>query len=399
MPSGAHLVCQPGMGAPSTLLAALGATCQGRAWTLSSGILLDDYPFLPAIDAGELTYRTWHVTPAVAARVADGRVGYVPARASAVPALLDRWGVEVALVRVSPPGQDGMCSLGPSTGYAKAAMTAARTVIAEVDPAVPRTRGDSLVPLSGFACVVDSELPIREYSTAPDTETSRRVAAHVLGLVPRNPTMQIGFGAVSESLLRSLPDAELGRVRFIGMGTDLMVDLFETGVLDRDDVAPTPAVCSADLMGTTRLLQFSHENAAISMASSTVVHDPCHLGTLDRFVSVNTALEVDLAANVNTEVRQGRQVSGPGGGPDFVEGAARSAGGLCIVALPAASRDGSRSRIVPRVESVTVPGVAVDAVVTEFGVARLTGLTSRQRSEALIAIAHPEHRDVLAKAA
>lgn len=398
VPPEAHLVSQPGMGAPSTLLAALGVTCHGRAWTLSSGILLDDYPFLPAIDASELTYRTWHVTSAIEAHVAEGRVGYVPARASAVAGLLDRWQVQVALVRVSPPGPDGMCSLGPSTGYAKAAMDAARTVIAEVDPAVPRTRGDSLVPLADFGCVVDSEIPIREYRTAPDTETSRRAAEHVLGLIPRNATIQVGLGAVSESLLRSLPDADLGSVRFIGMGTDLMVDLFDKGVLDCDDVTPAPAVCSTDLMGTMRLLDFSNENPALSMASSAVVHDACRLGGLDRFVSVNTALEVDLAANVNAEVRQGRQVSGPGGGPDFVEGAARSAGGLCIIALPAASRDGSRSRIVPRVESVTVPGVMVDAVVTEFGVARLTGLTSAQRAEALIAVAHPAHRDVLAAA-
>jgi acyl-CoA hydrolase len=384
------------MGAPSTLLAALGSACDGRGWTLSSGILLEDYPFLPAVDSGELAYRTWHVTAAVAGHVADGRVGYVPARASAVPALLDRWGADVALVRVSPPGPDGTCSFGPATGYAKAAIAAARTVIAEVDPAVPRTCGDSLVSQADFACVVESAVPIREYSTAPDTDLSRRVAEHVLTLVPRNPTMQIGLGAVSESLLRSLPDADLGRVRFVGMGTDLMVDLFEKGVLDADDVAPDVAVCSADLMGTARLLEFAHENPAIGMASSAVVHNPSFLATLPGFVSVNTALEMDLAGNVNTEVLRGRQISGPGGGPDFVEGAARSPGGLSIVALPATSRDGAHSRIVARVESVTIPGTLVDAVVTEFGVARLTGLTSRRRAEALIAVAHPAHRDALA---
>ncbi len=396
VPHGAHLVSQPGMGAPSTLLGALSAASPGRGWTLSSGILLDDYPFLDLVDAGELAYRTWHVTAAIGDRVADGRVGFVPARASAVSGMLRQWGVDAALVRVSPPGPGGLCSLGASTSYAKAAMAAATLVIAEIDPAVPRTCGDSLVPVSSFDSLVESTAPIREYHTAPDSELSRRIADNVLALVPRAPTLQIGFGAIPESLLRSLPDAELGRLRFVGMGTDLMVDLFDKGVLDLADVLPDAAVCSAELMGTARLLEFAHENPAIAMASSSVVHDPCHLGAIPRLVSINTALEIDLAGNVNSEVLRGRQVSGPGGGPDFVDGAARSEGGLRIVALPSASTDGAHSRIAHRVGGVTVPGSMIDAVVTEYGVARLAGLTGRQRAEALIAIAHPAHRDALA---
>jgi 4-hydroxybutyrate CoA-transferase len=196
-----------------------------------------------------------------------------------------------------------------------------------------------------------------------------------------------------------VPDADLGHLRFVGMATDAMVDLFDKGVLDPADVFPTPALLSAELMGTMRLLEFAHLNPAISMASSAVVHDPWHLGLIERFVSINTALEIDLTGNVNCEVLRGRQISGPGGGPDFVDGAARSAGGLRIIALPSASSDGTRSRIVPRVEAVTIPGVTVDAVVTEYGVARLSGRTARQRVDALIAIAHPDHRDALADTA
>ncbi len=396
VPAGAHLVGMPGMGAPTTLLGALGAACVGRDWTLSTGIQLD-HPFLAAVDAGELAYRTWHVAGPVGERVADGRVGYVPARASAVARVLQEWGVDVALVRVSPPDARGFCSLGPSASYAKAAMAAATVVIAEIDPAVPRTCGDSLVPVAGFDSVVESTTAIPEYHSAPESELGRRIAEHVLAIVPRDPTMQIGFGAIPESLLRSIPAADLGRLRMIGMGTDAMVDLFDKGVLQLGDVLPAPAVHSAELMGTARLLAFANDNPAIAMASSALVHDPAHLGLIERFVSINTALEIDLAGNVNCEVLRGRQISGPGGGPDFVDGAARSPGGLRIVALPAASTDGSRSRIVPRVEAVTIPGVTVDAVVTEHGVARLAGLTARQRIDALLAIAHPDHRDALAE--
>lgn len=396
VPVGAHLVSLPGMGAPSTLLGTIKDVCAGRNWTLSSGILLGDYPFLGAVDAGELAYRTWHVTAAVAEHVADGRVGFVPARASMVPGLIRQWGVGAALIRVSPPDAGGMCSLGPSTSYARAAVEAAALVIAEIDPAVPRTCGDSLVPAWAFDSLVESASAIPEYRPAADTDVGGRIADHVLDLVPRDPVLQIGFGAIPESLLRSLPAAGLGHVRFVGMGTDLMVDLAEAGVFRREDVMPAAAVLSAELMGTHRLLRFAHENPAVEMASSSVVHDPCRLGSIERFVSINTALEIDVAGNVNAEVLRGRQISGPGGGPDFVEGAARSPGGLRIVALPAASSDGARSRIVPRVEAVTVPGAMIDAVVTEYGVARLAGLTSRQRIEALAAIAHPAHRDALA---
>ncbi|MGQ0631871.1 MAG: acetyl-CoA hydrolase/transferase family protein [Sporichthyaceae bacterium] len=402
VPSGAHLVSMPGMGAPTTLLEALGLACAGRHWTLSSGIQLGEYPFLPAVDAGELTYRTWHVAAPVVARVADGRVGYVPARASAVPGLIASWGIGAALVRVSPPDAAGRCSLGASTSYAKAAIDAALAgggvVIAEIDPGVPWTCGDSLVPLTAFDSVIESTTPIPEYRTAADTDLGRRIADHVLCLVPRDPTLQIGFGAVPECLVRSLPHADLGHVRFVGMGTDLMVDLFDKGVLRSDDVLPAPAVCSAELMGTARLLEFSDRNPAVAMASSALVHDPGALGQIERLVSINTALEVDLAGNANCEVLGGRQISGPGGGPDFVDGAARSPGGLRVIALPSASSDGSRSRIVARVEAVTLPGSSAEVVVTEYGVARLTGLTGRQRADALIAIAHPDHRDALAAA-
>ncbi|HVE25762.1 MAG TPA: acetyl-CoA hydrolase/transferase C-terminal domain-containing protein [Sporichthya sp.] len=398
VPAGAHLVSLPGMGAPTTVLGALAGASAGRGWTLSTGLLLDEYPFLPAVEAGELGYRTWHVAGPVADLVADGRVGFVPARASAVPDLLRHWGVDVALVRVSPPDAGGLCSLGPSVSYAKAAMDAAAMVIAEIDPAVPRTCGDSLIRVSAFDSVVESATPIPEYRTAPDAELSRRIAEHVLNLVPRNPALQIGLGTIPESLLRSLPDADLGRIRFIGMGTDLMVDLFDKGVLSLGDVVPWPAVLSGELMGTSRLLEFAHQNPAIGMAPSSVIHNPCHLAGIDRFVSIITALQIDLAGNVNAEVLRGRQISGPGGGPDFVDGAARSPGGLRIVALPSSSSDGRHSRIVSRVEAVTVPGTMIDAVVTEHGVARLAGLTGRQRAEALIALAAPAHRDPLAAA-
>lgn len=397
IPPGAHVVSAPGMGAPTTLLRALPECAGGRQWTLSSGLLLDDYPFLPAVLAGELTYRTWHVMGPVRDQVAAGTVGYIPARNSRIAHLLQLWGVDAALVRVGPPDAQGYCSLGASVGYSKAAIAVASMAIAEVDPAVPRTSGDSLVHVSAFDSLVESATPVPYYLSGAPTETAETIARHVRRLLPPDPTLQIGVGAIPETLVRSLADgqSDLGRIRFVGMATDDMVDLFATGLLRADQVWPEPAILSPDMMGTERLLKFADDNPAIGMYPSSLSHDAAQLGRIERFISVNTAIEVDLAGNVNSEVLGGRQLSAPGGSLDYIDAATRSPGGRRIIALPATNADGSVSRIVPALASVTVPRSMVDVVVTEYGVAELEGRSLRERAEALTEIAHPEHREHL----
>jgi acyl-CoA hydrolase len=401
IPGGAHLVCAPGMGAPTTVLGALPERAAGRGWTLSSGLLLDDYPFLPAVLAGDLEYRTWHVMGPVRDHVASGLVGYIPARASRIAHLLRAGDVGAALVRVSPPDAQGYCSLGGSVGYAAVAVSVASMAIAEVDPAVPRTCGDSLVHVSAFDSLVESASPVPRYVSAPSSEVARAIAGHLCGLLPPNPTLQIGVGAIPETLVRSLADgqSDLGTLRFVGMATDDMVDLFVAGVLRADQVGTEPAVLSPDMMATERLLKFADENPAIGMYPSSLAHDAAQLGRIERFISINTAIEVDLAGNVNSEVLGGRQLSGPGGSLDYIDAATRSPGGRRIIALPATNADASISRIVPALVSVTVPRSMVDAVVTEYGVAELEGRSLRERAEALVEIAHPDHRDQLRESA
>jgi 4-hydroxybutyrate CoA-transferase len=387
------------MGAPTTVLSKIADRASGRRWSLSSGLLLGDYPFLSAVVDGQLTYRTWHVMPPVRDLVAEGVVGYVPVRASHLADLLEKWAVGAALVRVSPPDNRGYCSLGPSVSYGMAALRTAVTLIGEVDPSVPRTCGDSRVHVSVFDSLVETETAIPTYTSAKPNAVSTRIAQRVLELLPKQPTLQIGIGAIPETLVRSLREADLGGIRFVGMATDEMVDLFQAGVLRDGDVVPTPAVLSPDMMGTEKLLEFSNDNAAIGMYPSAVSHDCAQLGLIDRFVSINTAVEVDLFGNVNSEVVAGRQISGPGGGLDYIDTATRSVGGLRIIALPSASSDGTVSRIVPRLSHVTIPRSMVDVIVTEHGVARLDGLTTRERVEALIEIAHPDQQQTLREAA
>lgn len=392
----AHLVAAPGCGAPSTLLDAVNKEAAGRDWTLSSGLLLGDYPFLDAVRAGELHYRTWHVMAPVAELIADGVAEFVPVRASRIAALLQARGVDVALVRVTRPDRHGYCSLGPSAGYGLDALRLARVRIGEIDPDLPWTFGNTTVHESIFDALVDTTHEAPQYSSAKPSEISNRIAEHIVKLLPQNPTLQIGIGSIPEAVVNALADAGLGEVRFTGMATDEMVELFESGVIPAH--GDQPAILSPELMGTQRLMQFADRNPAVAVHPSSTAHNSAVLGRTPRLVSINTAIEVDISGQVNSEVLRGRQISGVGGSLDFVDAASRSAGGLRVIALPSATPDGSRSRIVDVVASVTIPRSMVDAVVTEYGVARLDGRGVVERRQALIAIAHPDHRQTLASA-
>jgi 4-hydroxybutyrate CoA-transferase len=399
VPPRAHLVAGPGCGAPSTLLGALGKVAPGRDWTLSSGLLLGDYPFLDLVRSGSLAYRTWHVMAPVRDLVADGTVGFVPARASRVVPLLAARGVDAALVRVTPPDRQGYCSVGPSAGYSLDALRLASIRIGEVDEALPRTFGETTVHVSAFDALVEATEPTPQYISAPADAVSRRIAERIVGILPRDPTLQIGIGAIPESVVGLLGDADLGRVRFAGMATDEMAGLFDAGLLDPGTADAVPLIMSPELMGSERLMTFADRNPAVSVHPSSTAHNASVLGRIERFVSINTAIEVDLRGHVNSEMIRGRQVSGAGGSLDFVDAATRSRGGRRIIAVPSATPDGRISRIVSAIGpggTVTIPRSMVDVVVTEHGVARLDGLTSRERLEALTSIAHPDHRQALA---
>ncbi|MFV8170407.1 acetyl-CoA hydrolase/transferase family protein [Mycolicibacterium peregrinum] len=394
---GAHLVSSPGCGAPISLLHAVNKEAAGHNWSLSSGLLLGDYPFLDAVRAGHLFYRTWHVMAPVAELVAEGIAEFVPARASRIAALLEARGVDVAMVRVTPPDRHGYHSLGPSAGYSLDALRLAGVRIGEVDPDLPWTFGNTTVHESVFDALVDTADETPQYSSAKPSEISDRIAQHIVDLLPKDLTLQIGIGSIPEAVVNRLGDAGLGEVRFTGMATDEMVELFESGVIPA--AGDQPSILSPELMGTRRLMRFADRNPALAVHPSSTAHNAAVLGRTPRLVSINTAIEVDINGQVNSEVLRGRQISGVGGSLDFVDAAGRSAGGLRVIALPSATPDGSHSRIVDAVATVTIPRSMVDAVVTEYGVARLDGRSVAERRQALIAIAHPQHREALASAA
>src|SRR5271156_4231369 len=221
---GAHLVATPGCGAPTTMLHAINKEAPGRGWTLSSGLLLGDYPFLDAVRNGDLNYRTWHVMSPVSDLIADGAAGFVPARASRVAALLQAQGVDVAMVRVTRPDRHGYCSLGPSAGYGLDALRLAAIRIGEGDADLPWTFGNTTVHESLFDALVETADETPRYASAKPTAVSSRIAAFILELLPKHPTLQIGIGAIPEAVVNALAEAGLEEVRFAGMATDEMVD-------------------------------------------------------------------------------------------------------------------------------------------------------------------------------
>lgn len=398
IPRGARIVASPGCGSPTSLLRAVARmTSTVPDLHLFSGLQLDYSPFIDAVRGGDLDYSTWHVLGEMRDVIHEGRANYVPARASEIPSLLSAWGVTVALVRVSPPDDEGFHSLGPTGSYPIDAVNSCPLVIAEVDDSVPHTFGNRFHG-SRVTAFTSSEHPMPVYEAAVETEVSRLIAELVMPYLKSESTIQIGIGSIPEAILSSISRSNLGDIRFAGMGCDLMVEMFDNGQISASHRHPDAAIHAVELMGGPILMSFAHENPSVAVVSSRHGHSAVELSSQPRFTSINSAIEIDLWGQVNAETIASRQVSGVGGSVDFTEAAYQSQSGLRIIALPSTVRNGAQSCIVPRLpagSAVTIPRSMTQLVVTEFGVADLRGTSTRERAELLISIAHPDHRDAL----
>jgi 4-hydroxybutyrate CoA-transferase len=391
------ILSAPGCGTPVTVLAALGEHAEELDKPeLYSGLLLCDYPFLDAVHAGKLRYGTWHVMPPVRRMVADGSVPFFPVRGSQVPALVRHLGVGVVVIRASPPDRFGFCSMGPSVSYPYLALGHARLVVAEIDPELPRTRGQGAIHVDDIDLAIESGVPTPLYERSAPDDVSRKIAEHIIPLLPEAPTLQIGIGAIPEALLEGLRVHGVGELRFAGMATDGMVDLHEAGLLERRNLFPYPPILAAELMGTRRLLDFAHENPMLGVYSTQIGITATSLSQIDRFVSIQSAIEIDALGQVNSEWVPGvGQLTGAGGSVDFLEAALHSEGGVRILAMPASNVRDASPKIVATLGDgapVTIGRHSVDHVVTEHGVASLGFLPADERVRALVAIAAPKDR-------
>lgn len=399
---GMRVLLPPGSGEPAALVAEI---CRQAArlsgLTLMGGIHIGDFPFLKS-EAAPLRLATWHMSPRLAA--AGERVEFVPIRYFDLVtefASGGRWAPDCVLVHTAPPDARGYLSLGVSVSVALPAARRAPLVIAQVNPNMPRTLGDASLHRSQIDARVEIDEPLLAYPPPTIGEVERSIGRGVAAIVPDGATVQVGVGAIPQAVLEALGDHR--RLALHSLLVDAAVSLVERGVVDAS-AKPVHRgrldIC--EIMGTRRVFDFAHDNALINMETSELVHDPGFVAQLDRFVAINSALEIDLTGQVTAESVGGRQVAGIGGQFDFALGASRSRGGASVVALPATGRDGTVSRIVPRLgtgAAVTTPRFLADWVVTEFGAARLRGLGARERAAALTAVAHPRFREELERSA
>jgi 4-hydroxybutyrate CoA-transferase len=333
--------------------------------------------------------------------IAEGRADYMPVLLSDIPRLIERREIpiDVALIHVTPPDQDGHCSLGTSIDVVPSVLAVARTVVALVNPLMPRTRGGGLVHVSRIHLAVQESFPPHTYALPAIDEIDRRIGALVADLVPDRATIQMGIGTIPDAV-----GIALANKRDLGIHTEVFTDaivpLVERGVvtgaykeIDRGKVVGTFA------MGTRLLYDLIHENPTFEMQPTSYTNDTETIRRLSKMIAINSAIEMDLTGQVCADSIGTRMYSGVGGQLDFVRGATLSEGGRAIIALP--STAGTASRIVPALREgagVVTTRAHVDTVVTEWGVAELRGKGLAERARALAAIAHPSHREVLAAA-
>ncbi len=331
----------------------------------------------------------------------EGKIDYIPAYLSQIPSLFDsrQIGLDVALVQVSPPDRYGFCSLGISVDITVSGMSNARTVIAQVNPRMPRTWGDSFVHVDDIDYIVPYEEPLVE--ARPETknhEIAERIARYVNQLVDDGATLQVGFGHLPNSILPHLKGK-----KDLGIHTQVITDgflpLFEQRVITNKKKSYLPNRVVASLcMGSERLYNFLDNNPMFYFRGSDFVNDPNVIAKNDNLISISSALEIDLTGQICTDSKGYIFYSGIGDQVDFIRGSKMSKGGFSIIALPSTAQNGQVSRIVPHLSEGA--GIAttrgdVDVVVTEYGIAELNGKGIYQRVMELTQIAHPKFREKL----
>lgn len=335
--------------------------------------------------------------------VASGEADYIPAFLSEVPLLFRReiLPIDVALIHVSPPDKHGFCSLGVSVDVSIAGTQMAETVIAQVNPNMPRTHGDGLIHISEINYAVEVDDQILEVSASEPTEAELAIGRYCAEMVEDGATLQMGIGAIPNAVLMSLKNhKDLGV--HTEMFSDGLIDLLESGVVTgKMKVKHPKKVVASFVMGTRRLYDFIDDNPEVVLLDVDYVNDPAVIRRNPKVTAINSAIEIDLTGQVCADSIGGRIYSGVGGQMDFIRGASLSEGGKPIIALPSAT-DGGVSKIVPFLKEgagVVTTRSNVHYVVTEHGVANLYGKTLRQRAGELIKIAHPDHREHLEREA
>lgn len=405
---GDHVFVGTASATPRALLAALEALDETPGGVELLHFLADaPLPGLdgPASGGPRYRHRAFFVGQQLREPVRQGLADYVPQSLARVPELIanGRIPVDVALVQVAPPDEHGMCSLGVSVDITAAALARARTIIAEVNPAMPRTHGHEGLPLARIDHLVLVDTPVIEYRhPAVADETLARIARYISSLIDDGSTLHIGLGRYPGEALRHLTDR-----RDLGIHTDVLTDavlpLLEQGIVTGARKTHEPGrIVASYAVGTRALYDRLHDNPSFALQPIEHVCAPTVLAAQSRLVSVSQAFAIDLTGQACTDQPEGQFYGGLAAQHEFLQAAARSPGGKAILCLSALDESSGRSRIRARLdagEATSIPRHDVHYVVTEYGVAYLFGKSVRERAIALIQIAHPDAREALLREA
>lgn len=351
--------------------------------------------------AGHFRHVSCFAGPQTQKAINEGRADFIPRYISEMPAIFTNGvlPVDVALITVSPPDRYGYCSLGVSVDYTLPAARAAQITIAQVNSHMPRIHGNSFLHVREIDSFVLSDDPLYEIAPPVPTSVEKQIGEYIAELIDDGATLQMGIGAIPDAVLTFLKGKhDLGV--HTEMFSDGVIDLVESGVINcaKKTLHPHKMVC-AFIMGSKKLFAWVDDNPFIEIHPEDYVNDPLVIMQNDHMISINSALQVDLLGQVAADTLGPMQYSGVGGQVDFIRGSKRSQGGKSIIALPSTAAGGKVSRITPMLTpgtAVTTNRHDVDYIVTEYGVAQLSGQSNQERLKALINIAHPDFRKELA---
>jgi acyl-CoA hydrolase len=399
--AGDHIFWGQGCGEPSTLIEALIAQAAGIGNL--SGFTATSFSGRINAEAGRQFAMSSMGTVGVLREIAAaGLLGIIPCHIGQIGHFIEAGliGSDVAFVQVSPADKDGNHSYGLVSDSIRTAVAKARVVIAEVNDQVPFTYCDITLPSDQIDCAIHVSRPPVELIPPPTSESDLAIAKVAADFINDRAVIQVGVGGVPDAILRLLRDRrDLGV--HSGMVGDSLVDLIEAGVVTNAAKEFDTGICiTGCLMGTKRLYDFAHLNPQIGMRGSDYTHGELTLTRVVGLVTINSALEVDLTGQVNAEQSGSTYLGGTGGQVDYVRGGSRAPRGRSIIALPATAKGGSISRITATLNGpVTTARSEVDVIVTEYGAAELKGQTLPERARRLAAIAHPDFREDLDRAA
>ncbi|MBF0183007.1 MAG: GNAT family N-acetyltransferase [Magnetococcales bacterium] len=351
------------------------------------------------------TINTFFIVDSVRELVQTGKADYTPILISDLPRLFanGQLPLDVAMIQVAPPDKEGQVNLGINVDVVRSATENARLIMAQVNPQMPRTLGDSTLSVWDLDLLIFGEEPLPELPLLANDETITRIGKHVAALVPDGATIQMGIGRVPQAVVRQLTGKKNLAIH-TEMISDAVLDLLHSGALSDEPDSPPEAerVVSSFALGSRSLYEAVGDNPVFRFRRTEYVNDLQQISRHQRMISINGALQIDLTGQVCVDSLGARFYSGIGGIVDFNSGAAAAAEGKAIIAMPATARKGKTSRIVARLTSgagVALNRGMVHYVVSEFGVAYLFGKTIQERALALISIAHPDFRVSLLKRA